>query len=192
MSKLMSGPQTDDPHWEPKFPFDLVVAYEDRPTRARALQLYDHLAGQLLDDYDFKCAWWKLDHLGEPALREHAVDDAADANMIVLSIHGQKELPHIGRTWIEEWLPRRDNRKSALVALIAADEPEGAETGLVSYLQSVARLARMDFFTHAFGQEKRMPSLVLDRLGDRANLITPMLQEILQRRTPASHWGINE
>ena len=119
MSNLLSSPQTKDPHWEPKFPFDLVVAYEDRATRARALQLYDHLAGQLLDDYDFKCAWWKFDHLGDPSLREHAVDDAADANMIVLSVQGQRDLPAIGRAWIEDWLPRRDNRKSALVALVA-------------------------------------------------------------------------
>jgi hypothetical protein len=182
----------NDPHWEPKFPFDLVVAYEDRATRARALQLYDHLAGQLLDDYDFKCAWWKFDHLGEPLLREHAVDDAADANMIVLSVNGQKDLSAIGKTWIEGWLPRRDNRKSALVALIAADAPEGGDPGLLRYLQSVARVARMDFFTHAFVQEKRMPTLDMDQVSARASVLTPMLQEILQRRTPAPRWGINE
>jgi len=192
MSKVLSDPQRNEPHWEPKFPFDLVVAYADRATRARALQLYDHLAGQLLDDYDFKCAWWKFDHLGDPALREHAVDDAADANMIVLSVQGQKDLPALGKAWIEDWLPRRDNRKSALVALVAADEPEAANQGLISYLQSVARVARMDFFTHAFGQEKRAATVAMERLTARASIVTPMLEEILQRRIPAPRWGINE
>ena len=61
MSKSLPDTKLPDSHWEPKMPFDLVVAYEDRATRNRALHLYDHLAQQLLDDYDFKCAWWKFD-----------------------------------------------------------------------------------------------------------------------------------
>jgi len=192
MTKSTSSPERNEPHWEPKFPFDLVVAYEDGATRARALQLYHHLAGQLLDDYDFKCAWWKLEHLGEPALREHAVDDAAEANMIVLSVRNKKELPAIGKTWIEGWLPRRENRKSALVALVASESPESGDPALINYLQSVARLAHMDFFQHAFGQEKQTADPAMEQVQARASVVTPMLEEILNRRTSALRWGINE
>jgi len=54
MNNPALNPQLDASEWEPKFPFDLVVAYEDTFTRQRALQLYDHLAQQLLKDYDFQ------------------------------------------------------------------------------------------------------------------------------------------
>ena len=63
MKKSESSPESSSAQWEPKFPFDLVIAYEDNPTRDRAMLLYDRIAQQLLDDYDFQCAWWKLDHL---------------------------------------------------------------------------------------------------------------------------------
>jgi hypothetical protein len=191
MSKSLSNPQLNDPHWEPKFPFDLVVAYEDRQTRSRALHLYDHLAQQLLDDYDFKCAWWKFDHLADIALREHAADDAADANMIVLSLRAEKEIPAACKAWIEAWLPRRDHRKSALVALIAGDEK--ADTSrLVTYLQSVARLGHLDLFTHFFGLNEPPGSLSIAAVQERASTMTPVLDEILQRQIPAPRWGINE
>src|SRR5213594_2896872 len=74
MNKPLLNSQAVLPHWEPKYPFDLVVAYEDLATRNRALLLYDHLSEQLIDEYDFQCTWWKLDHLCSQTLREQAAD----------------------------------------------------------------------------------------------------------------------
>ena len=87
---LLNSRQGGSP-WAPKYPFDLLVAYDDVATRNRALQLYDRLTKKLADDYDFKCTWWKFDHLRDTALREQAADAAAEANMIILSIHADKE-----------------------------------------------------------------------------------------------------
>src|SRR5204863_6333554 len=78
--------------WQPKYPFDLVVAYEDVATRNRAMQLQDHLSRQLNDDFDFRCAWWNFNHIADPTLREQAIDDATSANMIVISLHSGNEL----------------------------------------------------------------------------------------------------
>jgi len=80
MNNAALTPQMDVAGWDPKLPFDLVVAYEDLETRNRALHLYDHLAQQLLDDYDFQCSWWKFDHLANGHVRLDAdgiADDAA-------------------------------------------------------------------------------------------------------------------
>ena len=63
MNNPALNPRSNASQWEPKFPFDLLVAYEDALTRDRALKLYDTLAQQLLNDYDFQCSWWKFDHL---------------------------------------------------------------------------------------------------------------------------------
>ncbi len=193
MSNTVVNPRFNAAQWEPKFPFDLVVAYEDTYTRNRALHLYDHLAQQLLDDYDFKCSWWKFDHLTNATLRQQAADSAAEANMIVLSLHARTELLPIHKGWIEDWLPRRDNRKAALVALLAGTErPENQAAPMLKYLQKTARLARMDFFTHAFDLPRSDRELSAQEITERARAVTPLLQDILHHRMPAPRWGINE
>ncbi len=193
MSNTVVNPRFNASQWEPKFPFDLVVAYEDTHTRNRALHLYDHLAQQLLDDYDFKCSWWKFDHLTNATLRQQAADSAAEANMIVLSLHARSELLPIHKSWIEDWLPRRDNRKAALVALLAGvDRPESEAGPMLTYLQKTARLARMDFFTHAFDLPRSDRELSVEEITERARAVTPLLQDILHHKMPAPRWGINE
>jgi hypothetical protein len=178
-------------HWEPKFPFDLVVAYEDHETRNRALQLYDHLAQQLLDDYDFQCSWWKLEHLRNPTLWEQAADAAADANMVMLSLRAERELRPDLKAWLESWVKQRDEHKSALVVLLEGSE-NGVAHGLQPYLQNVARRAKMDFFAHTFEGSKNQAVFTPEALLQRAETVTPLLEEILQQPTAFPRWGINE
>src|SRR5262245_18018978 len=121
-STIPNRNHTTEPRWEPKFPFDLVIAYEDTTTRNRALSLYDHLAQQLLDDYDFRCTWWKLGLLNNPPLMEQASDAAAEANMVVVSLRAAQELSEPARLWTESWLAKRGNQKSALVTSVAGDQ----------------------------------------------------------------------
>ena len=163
MSKSLPETKLPDSHWEPKMPFDLVVAYEDRATRNRALHLYDHLAQQLLDDYDFKCAWWKFDHLADPSLREHSINDAAEANMVILSLHARPEIPEEQKRWVESWLSLRDQRKCALVAMIGDGEEASVDSSnLISWLRNAARLGQMDFFNHSFGVSTRQAPPAFD------------------------------
>jgi hypothetical protein len=178
-------------HWEPKFPFDLVVAYEDHETRNRALQLYDHLAQQLLDDYDFQCSWWKLDHLRNPTLWEQAADAATDANMVMLSVRGEQELRSDLKAWLESWLERRDDHKSALVVLLEGRD-DGRVRGAQTYLQNVARRAKMDFFAHTFETSNNEMVLTPETILQRAETVTPFLEEIMQQPTSFPRWGINE
>jgi hypothetical protein len=193
MSNSALSAPVDFSGWEPKFPFDLVVAYEDADTRNRALHLYDHLAQQLLDDYDFQCSWWKFDHLTNDALCEQATDAALDANMVILSLHARRELAPAHKMWLERWIPRRPRRKSALVTLIAGvDRPERDAPSLFAYLQNAARLGHMDFFPHAFDLPKPPREWSAEELAERARVVTPFLQDILHQRIPVPRWGINE
>ena len=109
------------------------------------------------------------------------------------SLHARPELLPVHRTWIEDWLPRRDNRKAALVALIAGDgEPESQAAPMLAYLQRAARLARMDFFNHAFDLPRPERELSVQQITERARAVTPLLQDILHQRMPIPRWGINE
>jgi len=193
MNNPALNPQLDASEWEPKFPFDLVVAYEDTFTRQRALQLYDHLAQQLLNDYDFQCSWWKFDHLQNATLRSRAADAAVEANMIILSVRAQPEISLLQRAWLEDWIPRRDNSKAALVALIAGTGKPGNETGpMMTFLQNAARQGRMDFFTQGFDATEPKQDSLVDQITKRAGVATPVMHQILQQPMPTPRWGINE
>ena len=193
MSKTAPTFGTESSLWEPKLPFDLVVAYEDTHTRNRALHLYDHLAQGLLDDYDFQCGWWKFEHLTNTTLNQQAADAAAEANMVVLSLQARKQLLPLHKAWIEEWLPRRDNRKSALVVLIGGtDNMERESAPLLAELQLAARLGRMDFFTHAFDLTAPQRQASVQQITDRARASNAPLPDFLQHRMPIPRWGINE
>lgn len=178
-------------HWEPKYPFDLVIAYEDLATRNRAMRLHDHLDRQLGDDFDFHCAWWKFEHLRELTLREQAVDDAISANMIVLSMHAESELFPAARAWIDDWSHRLDHHKCALVTLFAEPHPRKKSSPVFALLQQVARQARMDFFTN-IGDATQAAELSLDAIAERARAVTPTLEEILEHKIPVRRWGLNE
>src|SRR6266576_1303862 len=134
-------------HWEPKFPFDLVVTYEDEATRARALNLCDHLVRELRDDHDMRQSWWKFSFLYDPRLLERATEAALTANMIIVSLNNGKELSFTARTWIEGWLGQKNGHDSALVALVDnAPSPRCADCPMLRYLNGVAHKAGMDFF----------------------------------------------
>jgi len=178
--------------WEPKDPFDLVVAYEDRVTRSRALHLYDHFAQELLDDYDFQCSWWKCEHLCDATLLEQAANAAAEANMIVVSVRATTDLAAPVKQWIESWLPRRTPGKSALAALFGTEKSKAHDIGPAhAYLQRAARLAHMDFFAHSF-ELGTAPRFDPSQIWERERRITPVLAEILRHQPPVPRWGINE
>ena len=195
MSKSFPLSRQRDSRWAPKYPFDLLVAYDDVITRNRALQLYDRLTQQLADDYDFKCTWWKFDHLRDATLREQAVDAAAEANMIILSIHANKELPVSAKTWTETWLARKEHGKRALVTLIEGANQQGqAFCPVQLYLQKVAHMGGMNFFSQPFDLPTETPRYTVESITERAIKVTPVLTQILNHRTAIPMWkfGINE
>jgi hypothetical protein len=191
---LLNSRQRGSP-WAPKYPFDLLVAYDDVTTRNRALQLCDRLTKKLADDYDFKCTWWKFDHLRDTTLREQAADAAAEANMIILSIHADKELPVAVKAWTETWLARKDHGKRALVTLIDGAQQQGQGFCPVQlYLQKVAHIGGMNFFSQPFDLPIETPRYTAETIKERAVKVTPVLVQILNQRAAIPMWkfGINE
>ena len=188
---LKLRPET--PRWEAKFPFDLVIAYEDEITRNRAIALYDNLAGNLNDDYDVRYSWWKFHFLYDPALLDRAINAAIDADMIIVALRDAKEPPWIARNWIEKWLAGKDGHDCALVALVEGTPSARIEDcAVLGYLNSVAHQAQMNFFPHVF------PATPLNVINPLAGIFapgtigTPLVEDLLRSPTNVPLWGINE
>ena len=184
---------------ESKMPFNLLIAYEDQPTRHRALHLSHHLSSQFVDDYDFRCSWWKFGHLANEILREQATHAASEANMIVLALNARPQLSQLQSEWIQAWLPLRQKSRAnggltgALVALVASPDPgsmSGSDSAQATeQLRALAAAAQLDFFSHDFELPKEIADAPANpEIEVRATGSAPRQQF----KMPIPRWGINE
>jgi hypothetical protein len=171
----------------------VVVTYEDKATRDRAMLLCDQLVQNLWEDIDLEFSWCKFDYLRDPRIATAATAAASRADLIIFSAHASSSLPPEVRNWIEAWTNQRQDREGALVALIeAASHPINGATPTHLYLRDVADRARMDYLSdlpEAVSVEFTRP---FDAIMHRAVTVTPVMERILHQISPYSHWGINE
>lgn len=135
--------------------FKVVIVYEDVPTGSRALRTYSHILDQVGKEVAFNNEIWKFDALRVPEVKERAAAEAAEADMIIISTHGDRELPEDVQKWISLWLARRRPGERALVELSdRRGENSAQDPASHAYLKRVARAGQMDFFSHSFAPAK--------------------------------------
>jgi hypothetical protein len=129
--------------------FKVVIIYEDRGTGRRAKYFYENLVRELEDKCDFNLELWNFQVLAISEMGYSAAQVAAQADFVILSLHGKAGLPAEIREWIETWSRLITNSNAALIAL--ADKPQtrdGTAASILAYLRSVADRAGIDFFAH--------------------------------------------
>jgi len=128
-----------------KSKFNVVVIYEDGPAGRRAKHFYDKLVHELEDECAFSL------QLAIPELRESAIESAAQADFVILSLHGKAGLPVDIREWIETWSKLIIGKGSALIALVDKSTTRGGtNASALAYLKGVAKRTEVDFFGHTF------------------------------------------
>jgi hypothetical protein len=129
----------------------VVAIYEDGPTGRRAKHFYDKLIHELEDESAFSLQLWSFQVLAIPELRESAVESAAQADFVILSLHGKAGLPVDIREWIETWSKLIIGKGPALIALVDNSTTRcGTNASALAYLKGVAKRTEVDFFGHTF------------------------------------------
>ena len=107
-----------------------VAAYEDSSTDARV------------------CEMWLLSELRVPRLRSIAAQDAAEAQVLIISVHHCEELPAELQSWLELWLARKKSGPTLLLALL---DPVylGVSATLRTYLETIAHKAHAEFLVQS-------------------------------------------
>jgi hypothetical protein len=105
-------------------PLKFMLIYEDRATGIRAKELSDRLAAMLAPECHVTNEAWNFALLHDPQLRIVAADDARDAQMVIISAQSTAPLPTHIKTWLEEWLPEREEGKAALVVVLGGQEQD--------------------------------------------------------------------
>jgi hypothetical protein len=127
-----------------------LVMYEDTVLGNRALAALNSIARRVETPGRLLCSLWRFFFLSDPSMLEMAAAEAQGADIIIIALPAESELPSEVNEWIRLWLSARNKRPKALVAF-ADEEAAGASPRLFTRLREVARLGRMDFFPTSGG-----------------------------------------
>jgi hypothetical protein len=145
----------------PPTPFNVVIMYEDFGTGTRAKKGLDYVAAELGNDLEFRNSMWRLDVLQEP-VNILAVSALAEADLLIISLRGDRQLSAKIRALIDERLAQTASHNCALVALFEGVTP-ATRSSVYSCLAKLARQHCLDFFEQALSnaEDRREPSLKL-------------------------------
>ena len=165
--------------------------YEDFAAGRRANDTCSFLLAQMGQEAELRSEMWKFEVLRNPKLADIAAGEALEADVIIVATHGAMPLPEEVTGWIDRWLPLRENRAGALIALLGGSlNPKQPLPPAYAYLQKVAESAKMDF----------LPRVLAYKAEETTDFDGPPLSdvsaarwdELMKRPGPERHWGINE
>jgi hypothetical protein len=137
LGKPVNGGSTDKPV------FKAVLIYEDFAAGVRARWFCEKLVGTLegtLEEH-----MWNFDVLGIREIRNLAASTARRADVVIVSVSGDTELPGTIRAWLDIWLWILEEETPALVALFNSSASQKIAS-VRAYLQQLARCRGIDFF----------------------------------------------
>lgn len=146
----------------PHTPFNVLTMYEDFGTGKRAKKGLDYVAEQLGNDFEFRHSMWRLDILQDPKLNILAAPALAEADLVIISLRGEGQIPAKIRTLIDTRLSEKTNRACALVALFEA-AASATRSSVYACLADLAGQHGLDFFEQAVSESEdpAEPSLKL-------------------------------
>ena len=170
--------------------FRVVMAYDDFAAGKRAIDTCNFLVSRLGDGIELRSSMWKFDVLRSVKLHQIAVDDAIEADVIIVANARNVGLPEEVKQWIHAWAPRKAGQAAALVALLDFTGTNTQESTLAhAFLKEAAATAKIDFLPHAIRSTRsRLPRVAVNPAPYRPG---PTVDP-LQGRPPPEAWGIND
>jgi len=103
-------------------PLRVVVVYEDVPAGLRAVGVLKEVLQDLSGDVELQPVLWRFDLLDDLHWQKMAVNDAAHADILILSTAGSLGLPEAVGRWLEASAARKGDGDTALVVLRGTKE----------------------------------------------------------------------
>lgn len=131
------------PVWKELRHFAVTAVCEDCSAGARVDEFSQSLSRQLGPNCKITKGLWLLTELRTPQLRSIAAGEAAQADLVLISIHHAENLPEGVKSWIDLWLRQKGNRPTVILALF---DPLhlGSSKSLQAHLGEVARRGNME------------------------------------------------
>lgn len=171
---------------DPNHPLRVVIAYEDPVAGKRAMRLLAGLGQGLGRDIQFEPLPWSFDLLADVDWRSVAASDAVKADLLIIATSTARPLPPAVDQWADGVIRRKQGTSAAVIALFPpGGEPEAAGSSCTKAIEHMAQRAGLDFFAPDRRHELEETLAGIHR---RAEMVTPVLDEILHHPLPAPHW----
>ena len=125
--------------------FRVLIAYADFALGEQAGSVGEFLRRQLEDRCGFEVRFLKFKLLRNPKLNSSAVADAVGAEVIIIAVRQNEELPREVRDWIDAWIPQKCGQAATLVALLEVAGNPGSFSAALVQLQRAASRAGLGF-----------------------------------------------
>jgi hypothetical protein len=118
---------------------------EDSSTGARVDEFIQRLFRDLGQQCEIKKGMWLLGELRTPQLRSIGAGEAAQAHLVIISVHHAESLPDEVESWIDLWLRRKGNPQGAVLLALFDPLYKGSSSSMQARLQEAAKKGNMEF-----------------------------------------------
>jgi hypothetical protein len=121
-----------------------VAVYEDAATGERVNDFCHSLFRELGESCQISRELWPLSELRLPQLRAIAAEEAAQADVFILSLHHDESLPAEVKDMFDLWLGRQRHRPGVLIGLL---DPvyQGTSAALRLFLKQAAERGKVEY-----------------------------------------------
>lgn len=182
-----------DDFGESPLQLELVIAYEDKFTAARAKRAVESVLSRPELNACPQLNLWRFDALNDPEITKQAEQHASAADILVVSMHGRNRLTAQAENRLIKWVGRKRRKPRALVISLDFEAQALVETNpTVGELRSTAIRSGFTVLLH-FGEPPRAkPDTVIADLHSPEASTLHIPDESRQRPEPYRGWGINE
>lgn len=162
---------------------DVLVLYENTLTREQAAKLWEEFGARNGGDAGPEIQWFCFEDLISPDAASAVADFGAGAEVIVLALTADGDLPEHLKSWGEKWLGKRGEREGTLVGLVSGRSGNPCEIASFKevYLRHLAHRAGMVFLDHLPAMARLTIPDSLDSFSARAFQSSALLDEIIHR-----------
>ena len=135
----------------------VVILYEDSATGLRAKCFVDGLSNDSQLTSTPNTQLWRCDLLETPLNREQAAVESAEADVILLSLHGRSGALDAATELLNRWQDHKENRPYALGLLLDSDSKSEIEHQFLSRVREVAQNVQANLFCGFYETPKLSP-----------------------------------
>jgi hypothetical protein len=173
--------------------WSVIVLYEDKATRDRAMSLCDRLVKNFWSEVEFDFEWWRMDFLNDPQMGHTAAADAIDADIFIFSSSPKTDVSPIFLQWVQSWSDKRVDREGMFLDLTHAPAQSNPLVQRKQMkLREVAAKANLAYFDRVPPRLSEEFVNSWQNVETRATQVTAVLDDILNRVPPPTHFGLNE
>ncbi|MCU0772016.1 MAG: hypothetical protein MUE94_09665 [Verrucomicrobia bacterium] len=174
-------------------PFQVFIAYEDLLTGLRSKAALTRVFNRLEWEVDPQVELCRFDMLRMPEVNDWAARQARQSDVVVVSTHGQGNLPEQVIEWIDLWAHEPGTQGSAIIASLDEQaRPEAEDNDVLGRLRRVAAETGRTLFCHFGTTSRRVLEFAVRCIRQRGIPDSPDRDPAASPSHHSPPWGINE